>query len=123
MLYGREGLKINLPPGAQPTVIAKRPLPRHENPQAAIESALANPVGAPAFDELVRGRKSACILICDITRPVPNHLFLRPLIEGMLAAGDAARAHHGAGGDRTASPERGRRARRGRRRPVGALQR
>ena len=39
------------------------------------------------FREVVRGRKSACILICDITRPVPNHLFLRPLIEGMLAAG------------------------------------
>ena len=36
---------------------------------------------------LVRGRKSACILICDITRPVPNHLFLRPLIEGLLAGG------------------------------------
>ena len=39
------------------------------------------------YATLVRGRKSACILICDITRPVPNHLFLRPLIEGMLAAG------------------------------------
>ena len=37
--------------------------------------------------ELVRGRSSACILICDITRPVPNHLFLRPMIELMLAAG------------------------------------
>ncbi len=35
----------------------------------------------------MRGRRSACILICDITRPVPNRLFLRPLIEGMLAAG------------------------------------
>jgi nickel-dependent lactate racemase len=35
----------------------------------------------------VQRRRSACILICDITRPVPNHLFLRPLIEGMLAAG------------------------------------
>ena len=89
MLYGRAGIKINLPPGAQPTVIGKKPLPRHENPQAAIESALSNPVGSASLDELVRGRKSACILICDITRPVPNHLFLRPLIERMLAAGVA----------------------------------
>lgn len=87
LLYGREGMKIDLPPGARPTVIAKRPLPRHDDPQAAIERALAEPVGAPAFDELVRGRKSACILICDVTRPVPNHLFLRPLIERMLTAG------------------------------------
>jgi nickel-dependent lactate racemase len=87
MLYGREGMQIDLPPGARPTVIGKRPLPRHDDPQAAIERALAEPVGARPFDELVRGRKSACILICDVTRPVPNHLFLRPLIERMLAAG------------------------------------
>ena len=26
-------------------------------------------------------------MICDITRPVPNHLFLRPLIERLNAAG------------------------------------
>jgi lactate racemase len=87
MLYGRDGIRVTLPPGAQPTVIAKRPLPRLENPPAAIERALSNPVGSPPLDELVRGRKSACILICDVTRPVPNHLFLRPLIERMLAAG------------------------------------
>jgi nickel-dependent lactate racemase len=36
---------------------------------------------------LAQGRSSACILICDITRPVPNHLFLRPMIETMIAAG------------------------------------
>jgi nickel-dependent lactate racemase len=87
MLYGREGMTIDLPPGARPTVIAKRPLPRHADPHAAIERALAEPVGARPFDQLVRGRKSACILICDVTRPVPNQLFLRPLIERMLAAG------------------------------------
>ncbi len=37
--------------------------------------------------ELARGRKSACILICDITRPVPNRLFLRPMIETLTANG------------------------------------
>src|SRR5882757_7488131 len=35
----------------------------------------------------VRGRKSACILICDITRPVPNRLFLRPMVETLVASG------------------------------------
>ncbi|WP_375433257.1 hypothetical protein [uncultured Friedmanniella sp.] len=33
-----------------------------------------------------RGRRSACILICDITRPVPNGRLLRPLITALLAA-------------------------------------
>ena len=36
---------------------------------------------------LAGGRTSACILICDITRPVPNALFLRPMIETLRAAG------------------------------------
>jgi nickel-dependent lactate racemase len=35
----------------------------------------------------VSGRKSACIAICDITRPVPNHLFLKPMIDILLANG------------------------------------
>ena len=37
--------------------------------------------------DLARGRRSACILICDITRPVPNRLFLRPMIETMTGSG------------------------------------
>jgi len=87
ILYGERGLRVTLPETARATVIGKRPLPKIRDPHAAVRDALANPVAAPPYAELVRGRKSACILICDITRPVPNHLFLRPLIEGLLAGG------------------------------------
>ena len=104
-------MQIRLPQGAQATVIGKRPLPKLSDPQAAVRDALAHPIGASAYGSLVQGRKSACILICDITRPVPNHLFLRPLIEGMLAAGMPARGHHRAGRDGPASAERGHGAR------------
>jgi nickel-dependent lactate racemase len=85
--YGQTGLDVRLPPNAQPTLIGKRPLPKIADPLAAVRDALARPVAAPPYAEIVRGRRSACILICDITRPVPNHLFLRPLIEGLMAAG------------------------------------
>jgi nickel-dependent lactate racemase len=87
ILYGKSGLQVRLPRDAQPTLIGKRPMAKLPDPRAAVRDALAHPVGAAPYSELVRGRRSACILICDITRPVPNHLFLRPLIEGMLAAG------------------------------------
>jgi len=87
ILYGRSGLQIRVPHDAQPTVIGKRPMAKLKDPRAAVRDALARPVGAPDFGTLARGRRSACILICDITRPVPNHLFLRPLIEGLLAGG------------------------------------
>jgi nickel-dependent lactate racemase len=80
-------LRVALPSNAQATVIGKRPLPKLADPEAAVRDALSRPVGALPFAELVRGRRSACILICDVTRPVPNGLFLRPLIEGLTAAG------------------------------------
>jgi lactate racemase len=89
ILYGRTGLRVALPPTARATVIRKRELPKLPDPHAAVRGALARPVAAAPYATLARGRKSACILICDVTRPVPNHLFLRPLIEGLLAAGMA----------------------------------
>ncbi len=87
ILYGKSGMQVRLPQHARATVIGKRPMAKLPDPHAAVRDALAHPVGAAPYATLVRGRSSACILICDITRPVPNHLFLRPLIEGMLAAG------------------------------------
>ena len=85
--YGRGHLPVRLPAGAEVSVIRKRPLAKLSDPHGAIRRALAAPIGAPPLSELARGRKNACILICDITRPVPNRLFLRPMIEQMTEAG------------------------------------
>ena len=87
ILYGRSGLRLPLPRGAETTIIGKAPLAKLPDPHAAVRAALAQPIGAPPYASLAHGRSSACILICDITRPVPNRLFLRPLIEGLLDAG------------------------------------
>jgi nickel-dependent lactate racemase len=87
LAYGRGRLRLALPEGCVPTVLRQRTVPPLADPVAAVARALAQPVGAPSLAELARGRRSACILICDITRPVPNGLFLRPMIETILAAG------------------------------------
>lgn len=50
------------------------------DPVAAIAAKLASPTGTQPLAELAKGRKSACIVICDITRPVPN----RHIAEAML---------------------------------------
>ena len=118
--YGRGHLLLALPAAARATVIRKTALPQLPDPAAAVAAAFERPVGSPPLAELASGRRSACILICDITRPVPNRLFLRPMIETMLAAGIPLDAHHRAGRDRTASPESGRGAGGAGRRPVGA---
>jgi len=85
--FGRSHLAVTMPADAQVQVIRKRPLPKLPDPRAAVRAALDMPVAARPLRELAAGRNSACILICDITRPVPNHLFLRPMIEDLLAAG------------------------------------
>ncbi len=87
LLFGRSHLRVPLPAGAQPRVIRKATLPKLPDPAAALQAAFDRPVGAEPLRDLVRGRKSACILICDITRPVPNALFLRPMIETMIVGG------------------------------------
>ena len=90
--YGRGHLPLDLPDDLQITVLRKKPLPAPvlADPQAAVLHALANPVGAAPLRELARRARSAAIAICDITRPVPNRLFLRPMIETLMQAGIAA---------------------------------
>ena len=88
--YGRGRLPVDLPDGIDLRVIRKRQMPVLPDPEGAVREALARPTGAPPLAELARGKESACILICDITRPVPNGLFLPILVEQLLAAGLAA---------------------------------
>lgn len=85
--FGRTHLPVTLPEGAHARVIRKRDLPKIADPHAAIRAALDAPIGAAPLAKLAAGKRSACILICDITRPVPNRLFLRPMIEDLMAAG------------------------------------
>jgi nickel-dependent lactate racemase len=85
--YGKGHLPVRLPSDARATVIRKTSLPKIADSRAAIRLALDQPIGAASLKSLARGKRSACIVICDITRPVPNHLFLRPMIEDMLEAG------------------------------------
>jgi nickel-dependent lactate racemase len=87
LLYGRGTLAVAPPAGCVPTVIARGAMPVLADAAAAVERALAAPVDAPPLRALARGRRSACILVCDITRPVPNGLFLGPLVRSLLDAG------------------------------------
>ena len=87
LLYGRGRLRVELPESVDVEVIRKRPLPKLTDPRHAVEDSLDHPDDCPGLAELARGRRDACIVVCDITRPVPNHLFLRPMLERMTASG------------------------------------
>jgi nickel-dependent lactate racemase len=85
--YGRHALDIRLPEAARVTVIRKPAMPVLPAPADAVAAALVTPVAAQPLSLEARGKRSACILICDITRPVPNGLLLPPIIRTLLDAG------------------------------------
>ncbi len=78
--YGRTGLEVELPETNLVGPLAIRDAAPLANPEQAILDSLERPIGTPSLAELAKGRKSACILICDITRPVPNKLILPPML-------------------------------------------
>ena len=86
--YGRTGLGVTLPDDrlvAPPLAI--RPAEPLADEESAIARAIANPIGSRPLAEIARGKKSACVVVCDITRPVPNKLILPPLLRTIEAAG------------------------------------
>lgn len=85
--YGKTGYVLGLPDDWDITVVRKKPMPVLPDPQAACRGAFERPVGSEPLRDLARGRRSACIAICDITRPVPNGTILPPLLRELLAAG------------------------------------
>src|SRR5262249_26397500 len=85
--YGRTGLHVDLPDDRVVGPLAIRPAPPLPDPEAAVARALSHPVGSRPLAELARGRRNACILVCDITRPVPNKLILPPLLRTLHEQG------------------------------------
>ncbi|MFO0848341.1 MAG: nickel-dependent lactate racemase [Gemmataceae bacterium] len=86
--YGKTGLPVTLPADrliAPPR--ANREAAPLADPVAALEEQLRNPVGTRPLAELAAGKKTACIVICDITRPVPNEYILKPVLRTIEAAG------------------------------------
>jgi nickel-dependent lactate racemase len=81
--YGRTGLDVELPDERVIGPLAIRPAPPLKDPEGAIRAAIEHPIASRPLAELARGRRNACILVCDITRPVPNRLIL-PLLLGTL---------------------------------------
>ncbi len=87
MNYGRSGLVIDFPDARDIAIFEKDKMPVLPDPTGAVLKALANPVACGPLSGLATGCRSACILICDITRPVPNSAILPPLIRELIQAG------------------------------------
>jgi len=85
--YGRTGLNVELPAGHDVRVLTYKEAPPLLSPDAELLAKLRSPNASPPLRELAKGRRNACILICDVTRPVPNELILRRVLEDLESAG------------------------------------
>jgi nickel-dependent lactate racemase len=85
--YGRTGLEVELPADRVVGPLEIRAVPPLDHPEAAVALALEKPTGTPPLSQIARGRKTACIVVCDITRPVPNAIILRPMLKVLQEAG------------------------------------
>lgn len=80
MKYGRGEIGVDVPNPNLISVLTSQEFPPIENPEQAILDALETPTDSPALSEMAKNRKSATIVISDITRPVPNKLILPPML-------------------------------------------
>lgn len=85
--YGTTGLEVDLPEDRVLRKLAYKFAAPLANPADELQKVLDHPRGTPPLAELAKGRKSACIVICDITRPVPNQLMLPPILRTLETAG------------------------------------
>lgn len=85
--YGQEGLTIDVPDKNLAQILRMSEKPVIANPREMTREKSEQPIGGKPLSEIARGKKSACIVISDITRPVPNTVIVPPIIEALEASG------------------------------------
>jgi lactate racemase len=88
LAYGRTGLKVTIPEQQLVKVLSMKSCGSIIDPLIAITKSLLQPIGFhQSLFDIAKNHASACILICDITRPVPNKIILPPILKTLSAAG------------------------------------
>lgn len=85
--YGKSGLEINVPDKNLIKVLTmsgSTPLPY---PELTLAGSLNSPIASAPLKKIARGKRSACIVICDITRDIPNFMLLAPVLACLEEAG------------------------------------
>ncbi len=85
--FGKTGLELDLPEGLEYSFLearSARPLP---DAASAVEAAVDAPTGCPPLEAVARGKRSAAISVCDITRPAPNRVVLPAVLNRLERAG------------------------------------
>jgi len=85
--YDREGLDVDVPDENRIAVLRMPDVRPMGDGRSGVASALEVAAGTAPLVEVARGRKNACVVISDVTRPVPNDKLLPPILADLQRAG------------------------------------
>ncbi len=83
--YGDEELTLNFPTGWEVEMLNQTDAPALSNAQ--IEQAFAQPIGTKRIVEIAKEKKSATIIVDDLSRPTPAYQVAPVLLRELTAAG------------------------------------
>jgi lactate racemase len=86
-LFGKGGIEVSVPDRFDCHEIRSRKAVAVADEAATVNEALDHPIACEPLVDLARGRKTAAISVCDITRPAPNRITLPPLLARLHKAG------------------------------------
>lgn len=87
LAFGKTGLIADIPDKNLVKVMTMQDAPPLPDPSATLREMLIHPLGSPALADMARGKATACVVISDITRPVPNSILLPPILETLERSG------------------------------------
>lgn len=85
--YGRRRIEVDIPDENLAGVLVPHYPPPVENPASALGESLNGPLDCPPLGRLGQGRRSACLVIPDGTRPFPHAVILPPILATLSRAG------------------------------------
>ena len=89
VLLWQDGIEVEVADTFDCHEVRSRKTVAVEDESGAIRRALDQPIASKPLVELARGKKTAAISVCDITRPAPNRITLPPLLARLHSAGIA----------------------------------
>ena len=87
MDYGRRGIAVEIPNGNLAGILRMNDTKPVSSPSTAVRKSLENPIGCAPLHVLAKDKNSACVVISDISRPVPNELILPPILDVLQKSG------------------------------------
>jgi nickel-dependent lactate racemase len=85
LLCGKGTIDLSLPESVR--VLEMKFLEPVQDPVRAVHEAISRPIESTPLKDVALGKKNACVVISDITRPVPNKIILPPLLKALEDSG------------------------------------